>query len=170
MKKIIFFLLLAFFAVKSYSQAGDLFVGAQGGFVTHYGDGMYGLNVSYHLNDPLEVSFTGLFNPKVSLEDDFDNTVDKLGLYSANLDLRYYMLLMDSWAMGPALGYQYLTGKYEDDLLGDFSSSGLNIGWHARANLTDAIKLTGGWRYTMGSEEQKHHYFYIGIGYTFSLY
>jgi opacity protein-like surface antigen len=80
------------------------------------------------------------------------------------------MILMRSWGMGPALGYQYLTVKNKDDSLGSFSTSGFNIGWHARFNLTDEWKITSGWRYTMAGEDVRHHYIYLGIGYTFSLY
>jgi hypothetical protein len=162
---------LTCFTVSLYAQAGDLFVGAQGGFNTHYKDGMYGLNVSYHLLDPVEVSFTGLFNPQITLTDEFNkNLIDKLSVYSLSLDLRYYMVLMRSWGMGPALGYQHLIVNDKEKSLGDFSASGFNIGWYMRFNVTDEWKITGGWRYTMGSEDVKHHYIYWGIGYTFALY
>ena len=170
MKRSIFILFLGFFFASAYAQVGDLFVGANGGFVTKYNAGMYGLNVSYHVTDPLEVSFTGLTNPNVSLTDEFDKSiVDKLSLYSFNLDLRYYMLHMREWGTGPTLGYQHFIVKDKNTSLGDFNASGFNIGWHVRANLTDEIKLFGGWRYTMGNDA-KHHYFNIGIGYTFSLF
>ncbi|MDR2086250.1 MAG: porin family protein [Dysgonamonadaceae bacterium] len=162
--------LLTCFAINSHAQTGDLLVGAQGGFNTRYKDGMYGLNLSYHLNDPVEASFTGLFNPAISLTDEFNkNSVTKLSIYSLNLDLRYYMLLMRSWGMGPALGYQYLIVK-DKNSLSDFSASGFNIGWHMRFNITDELKTMGGWRYTMAAEDVRHHYIYLGIGYTFSLY
>ena len=171
MKRSIFILFLGLFFANSYAQVGDLFVGANGGFITKYNTGMYGLNVSYHITDPLEVSFTGLMNPNVSLTDEFDkNDVDKLSLYSFNLDLRYYMLHMRDWGTGPILGYQLFSVKDKNVSLGDFNASGFNVGWHVRANLTDEIKLFGGWRYTMGNDDSKHHYFNIGIGYTFSLF
>jgi opacity protein-like surface antigen len=158
------------FTISSYAQVGDLFVGAQGGFNTRYSDGMYGLNISYHLVDPIEVSFTGLLNPNISLTDELDHSVEKLNVYSLNLDMRYYMLLMRSWGMGPALGYQHLIVKNKDVPIGDFSASGFNIGWHMRFNITDELKITSGWRYTMAAEDARHHYIYLGIGYTFSLY
>jgi hypothetical protein len=80
------------------------------------------------------------------------------------------MLLMRSWGTGPALGYQYFIVKDKKNSLGDFTASGFNIGWHFRHNITDELKIMGGWRYTMGGEDSRHHFFYLGIGYTFSLY
>jgi opacity protein-like surface antigen len=174
MKKIVFVLFMAFFTISSYAQVGDLTVGATGGYVTQYKDGMYGLNLSYHLSDPLEVSFTGLMNPNITLTDEFNKNIkEKLNVYSLNLDLRYYMLLMQDWGTGPALGYQYLIVKDKSSnslALGDFNASGFNIGWHARFNITDNLKIMGGWRYTMASEEARHHFIYLGIGYTFNLF
>jgi hypothetical protein len=171
MKKSIFILLSVFFSLSSYAQTGGLFVGAQGGYVTHYKNGMYGLNLAYQLADPVEISFTGLLNPSISLKDEFDKSlVEKLNVYSFNLDMRYYLMHMSSWGMGPVLGYQYQVVKNKSDFLGDFNTSGFNIGWHIRADLTDDVKLMGGWRYTMAKEDAKHHYIYLGIGYTFSLF
>ena len=171
MKRLIFILFLGLFVARSYAQVGDLFVGANGGFITKYNDGMYGLNVSYHLTDPLEASFTGLLNPNASFTDEIDNSISKLNLYSFNLDLRYYMMHMRDWGTGPTLGYQFLVVKDKDPLgVAGFNASGFNVGWHVRANLTDEIKMFGGWRYTMANEEAKHHFFHIGIGYTFSLF
>jgi hypothetical protein len=163
--------LLTLFSISSFAQVGDLFVGAQGGFNTRYKDGMYGLNVSYHLLDPLEVSLTGLLNPNISLTDEFNKSKkENLTIYSINLDLHYYMLLMRSWGMGPALGYQYLTVKNKENSLSSFSASGFNIGWHMRFNISDDMKIMGGWRYNMANEDARYHFIYVGIGYTFSLY
>jgi hypothetical protein len=162
--------LLTCFVLNTYAQTGDLLLGLQGGFNSRYKDGIYGLNVSYHLADPVEASFTGLFNPAVSRTDELFGSVDKLNIYSLNLDMRYYMFLMRSWGMGPTLGYQYLIVKGKDNALNDFSASGFNIGWHTRFNITDELKIMGGWRYTMANESTRHHYLYLGIGYTFSLY
>ena len=173
MKRLIFILFSGLFFANLQAQVGDLLAGANGGFITKYNTGMYGLNVSYHITDPLEASFTSLLNPKVSLTDEFDKSlVDKLSLYSFNLDLRYYMLHMRDWGTGPTLGYQLLVvkDKNKNASLGDFNASGLNLGWHVRVNLTDEIKIFGGWRYTMASENASHHLFNIGIGYTFSLF
>jgi opacity protein-like surface antigen len=169
--KPLFIFLFSFLTLGMYAQAGDLFVAPEGGFVTHYKNGMYGLNVSYHLNDGIELSFTGLLNTNIPLEAEFNkSSVEDLSIYSLNLDIRYYLLLMRSWAMGPALGYQYQAVKNKTNSLGDLSASGFNIGWHTRFNITDEIKIMGGWRYTSTNEELRHHYIYIGIGYTFSLF
>ncbi|MDR0798841.1 MAG: porin family protein [Dysgonamonadaceae bacterium] len=170
MKKGIISLLLVFSAVCSYAQAGDLFVGAMGGYITHYEDPLYGLNLSYHVNDPIELSLNGLFNSNVTLKDDFSDD-SKLKLLSLNLDLHYYMILMRSWATGPTIGGQYLriTDKADQPLL-NASAGGFNIGWHFRGNISDTMKAFGGWRYTMAGKEYSHHFFYIGVGYTFSLF
>ena len=170
MKKEIFILLLVICTVRSYAQAGDLLVGATGGYITHYEDPLYGLNVSYHLNDPIELSLSGLLNPNVTRKDEIDDSVDKLNLLSLNLDLHYYMMLMRSWATGPVLGVQYLSITDKEASLGDANVTGFNIGWHMRGNISDTMKVFGGWRYTMAGNEYSHHYFYVGVGYTFSLF
>jgi hypothetical protein len=171
MKKLVFILLLVTCTLALYAQQGDAFIGLQGGYDSQYKDGMYGLNISYHLTDPAEVSFTGLFNPNISQTDEFNrNLVEKLSVYTLNLDLHYYLIYMRSWGMGPSLGGQHLIVQNKENSFGNFNVFGFNIGWHLRANLTDEIKLTGGWRYTMANEGIKHHCIYLGIGYTFSLY
>ncbi|MDR1436863.1 MAG: porin family protein [Candidatus Symbiothrix sp.] len=171
MKKPVFFLLCIACSFASYAQAGDTSVGLLGGYDTQYKDGMYGLNISYHLIDQAEVGFTGLFNPNISQTDEFNRTkVENLSLYSLNLDLRYYLLLTRSWGMGPFLGGQHLIVQNKEYSYKDFSVFGFNIGWHIKANITEEIKLTTGWRYTMANEGIKHHCIYLGIGYTFSLH
>jgi hypothetical protein len=171
MKNFVFALLSMCFSLASYAQVGDTFLGLQGGYNSQYKDGMYGLNISHHFLDQAEASFTGLLNPSISLSDTYPE--DNLKVYSLSLDLRYYLMLMRSWGMGPVLGYQHLFVQYKEKPWCDFNASGFNIGWHLRGNLTDEIKLMGGWRYTMAnksSEDTKHHYIYLGFGYTFSLY
>jgi hypothetical protein len=173
MKKITFIVLLfVFFTIKSYAQAGDLQFGIQGGYATLYKDPLFGLNASYDFSDMFQTSFTGLFNPAVKRKDEFNSAYDeKLGLYSLNLDTRFLIINQRVWAMGPSLGAQYLIAKYENSL-GNYNALCFNIGWHVRTNITDNLRLSGGWRYTNTKESIKasHHFFYIGIGYAFNLF
>lgn len=187
MKKTVFILLLTVLSVQAYSQKGDLTVGAKGGYLfspNYYKDILYGIDVAYHLSDPLEIAFTGLMNPNITSYEDINNVKKKLAAYSANLDFRLYLIHMREWATGPALGGQYyivndITKTTENY---DYKALGFNIGWHIRANLTDNLKINGGWRYTNAKAKDKskywddnssfdisHHLFYVGIAYTFEL-
>ncbi|MDR3220110.1 MAG: porin family protein [Dysgonamonadaceae bacterium] len=170
MRKIYFMLLLAIVSLTASAQKGDLSVGLKGGYISYYKDGLYGMDLSYHLTDPFEVAFTGIFNPKTSLKNDITNKVNDFAIYSANLDLRMYLLAQRTWAMGPALGGQYLIVNSSTDNLLDTKVLGFNMGWHIRANVTDNIKANGGWRYTNAKEDLSHHYFYLGVAYTFQTY
>jgi len=188
MKKTALALLFVILSVSAFSQRGNLSVGAKGGYVLSSSDLkyegiLYGFDVAYHLSDPLEIAFTGLLNPNISRNDE-NGAKDNLAAYSANLDFRLYLIHQQVWATGPALGGQYYivnsitsgAGKY------DYSALGFNIGWHIRFNLTDNLKLNGGWRYTNVKAQNKkywwdssypfnmsHQIFYVGLAYTFEL-
>ena len=183
MKKTVFILLLAVLSVQAYSQKGDLTIGAKGGYVlsTEYYKGiLYGIDVAYHLSDPLEIAFTGLLNPNISYEN-INKTKKKLAAYSANMDFRLYLIHQREWATGPALGGQYYIVDDKTENLGAYKALGFNIGWHIRANLTDNVKINGGWRYTNAKAKDhtswrddapfdiSHHLLYLGIAYTFEL-
>ena len=172
MKKLFVLFVLAVTGFQSYAQTGDLFFGAVGGYNAKYENFMYGLNASYHLTNPVEISFTGLMSPKISVEEYTEKS--ELKIYSTELNLRYYMLLQRTWGMGPFIGGQYMCVN-EKFLNGSSSTNttnaiGFNLGWHMRADITENIKLNGGWRYTSANEEKSHHLFYVGLGYTFNLY
>jgi len=189
MKKTVLALFFAVLSISAFSQRGDLTVGAKGGYVISNTDGLryngilYGLDVAYHLSDPLEVAFTGLLNPNISYEDNTSNNKSKknLAVYSANIDFRLYLIHQESWATGPALGGQYYIANITTDKLGADKALGFNIGWHFRVNLTDNLKLNAGWRYTNvkaknsnwwssnNSFDMSHHLFYVGLAYTFEL-
>jgi len=189
MKKTVFILFLAVVSLSAFSQqAGNLSIGAKGGYLfspNYYKGALYGFDVAYHLSSPLEVAFTGLMNSNISYED-INNTQKSLAAYSANLDFRLYLVNMQQWATGPALGGQYyivnVTSSSNKNDLGGNKAWGFNIGWHARFNLTDNLKLNGGWRYTNAKAKDKkfwwssdnsfdmsHHLFYVGLSYTFEL-
>ena len=184
MKKTIFILLLTIVSIQIFSQKGNLTVGAKGGYVisTEYYKGvLYGIDLAYHIKDPLEIVFTGLMNTNISYEDVLKNKKN-LAAYSANLDLRLYLLHQRDWATGPALGGQYYIVNNKTDNLGTDKTLGFNIGWHLRINLTDNLKINGGWRYTNAKVKDKskywssdatfdmsHHLLYLGIGYAFEL-
>jgi opacity protein-like surface antigen len=179
MKKLFLFLFMVICSFGAFAQSGDLFVGATGGYITNYKDLLYGLNASYHVSDPLEISFTGLINPNIKEEGDNviagDNTAKKIKMYSVNLDARFYMVLQRNWATGPSIGgqYTYLDKKYLYSTTNEqykINAAGFNIGWHLRCNITDNIKINGGWRYTSANSDASHHLFYVGIGYTFNLF
>ena len=178
MKKLFLLLLTTACSFGAFAQIGDFSVGATGGYLTKYKDLLYGLNASYHITDPLELSFTGLMNPSMTEEittlpgEDFSR---KIKMYSANFDIRYYMVLQRDWATGPFIGGQYTylgktdmnsvqQDKYKSNV------AGFNIGWHLRINLTDHLKINGGWRYTSANENASHHLFYLGLGYTFNIF
>ncbi|MDR1783943.1 MAG: porin family protein [Dysgonamonadaceae bacterium] len=182
MKKLIFLVLFVSVSMISYSQyRGNLSVGLKGGYVyssDYFRDFLYGASVDYHWTDALEVAFSGLMNPQVSFKDGNDKYEYKV--YSANLDLRLYLLSMRTWGMGPALGGQYLytlekqsNGSFEKDV----ASLGFNIGWHTRFNITDNVRLNAGWRYTNIKDKSNdtthdigHHFFYAGLTYAFELF
>jgi len=184
---------LATLSIHAFSQKGDLTVGAKGGYAIspeYYNGILYGLDLAYHISDPLEVVLTGLMNHKISYKDYFDKKKD-LSAYSANLDFRLYLINQRNWATGPALGGQFymVNAKTSDgnndkpqvDARSDnYKAIGLNIGWHIRVNLTDYVKLNGGWRYTNAKDKDSkygtsstfdlsHHLLYLGIGFTFEL-
>ena len=181
MKKTVFILLLAVLSVQAYSQRSDLTVGAKGGYVfssDYYKGILYGVDVAYHLSDPLEVAFTWLMNPDISYE---NTKKKKLSVYSANMDLRLYLIHQREWATGPALGGQYYIVDDKSNQYGADKAWGFNIGWHIRFNLTDNVKINGGWRYTNAKAKDRnswddnakfnmsHHLIYLGVAYTFEL-
>ena len=183
MKKTVFALLFVILSVHAFSQRGDLTVGAKGGYVlsTEYYNGiLYGVDVAYHLSDPLEIAFTGLFNPDISYEN-IKQMKKQLAVYSANLDFRLYLIHQQEWATGPALGGQYYIVDDKTENLGANKALGFNIGWHLRVNLTDNLKINGGWRYTNVKAKDRnswddnakfdmsHHLIYLGVAYTFEL-
>jgi len=183
MKKTVLILFLAILSIHAFSQRGDLTVGAKAGYVisTQYYNGiLYGIDVAYHLSDPLEVVFTGLMNPDISYEN-ISQDKKKLAAYSTNLDLRLYLIHQREWATGPALGGQYYIVNDKTENLGAYKALGFNLGWHIRANLTDYVKINGGWRYTNCKAkdnkswnenarfDMSHHLIYLGIAYTFEL-
>jgi opacity protein-like surface antigen len=176
MKKAVFILLLGFFAIHSFAQAGDLTIGPKGAYILKYPGFTYGLDISYQLTDPLELTISGMMNPKMRVTDkDFkDPKYDRnISLYTGSLDLHFYLLNQESWGMGPALGVECTSFKSKDlqgFVVDDALSYGINMGWNIRVALTENLKLNGGWTYTTATEDLSHHSFYLGIGYTFSLF
>ncbi|MDR0865262.1 MAG: porin family protein [Candidatus Symbiothrix sp.] len=178
MKKAVLMLLLGFFAINSYAQAGDLTIGPKGSYILKYPGFTYGLDVSYQLSDPLEITLSGMMNPQIKTTDkDYkDPTYDRnISIYGGNLDLHFYLLNQETWGMGPAIGFQCASFKVKDPNLNDYVEDegiayGVNMGWHIRAELTENLKLNGGWSYTSATEYFSHHTFYLGIGYTFNLF
>ncbi len=179
MKKLFLLLFLTACSLGARAQAGDLFVGATGGYITNYKNILYGVNAAYHFTDPLEISFTGLMNPNITEElgdpGDATYTKSKIKMYSTNLDMRFYMVLQRNWATGPFIGgqYSYIDKKYLNSATNEayaVNVAGFNIGWHLRGNITEHLKINGGWRYTSANHDASHHLIYLGIGYTFNLF
>ena len=182
MKKTVFVLLLGILSIPAFSQKGDLTIGPKAGYAyspSYYKGFLYGMDVAYHLSDPFEVVFTGLMNPNISYED-INKGKKNLAVYSANMDFRLYLIHQENWATGPALGGQYYIVNNTTDNLGAYKAWGFNLGWHIRFNITDNLKINGGWRYTNAkakdntkwwssdsSFDMSHHLFYVGIAYTF---
>jgi hypothetical protein len=172
MKKATVLLILLFAAtLRTFAQAGDLYAGLQGGYATYYKSPLYGLNLSYTLSNPLQISLTGLMNPNIVKTVDFNHELkENLQFYSTNLDLRLFLINMETWATGPVLGGQYLYINKKDNTLGPDHLFGFNIGWHLKINLTDNIRLNGGWRYSSVKDSESYNLFYVGIGYAFNLF
>ena len=174
MKKSVFTAFFVLLAIGVNAQrAGDWYVGAEAGYVSYYKDIVYGARTSYSITEPLEISASFLMNPALKSEDPAGNkSVGKW--YSNNLDLTYYALMQRGWSMGPTIGGQYLhySVKYEfNQSTFNFttSASAFNVGWRIRLDLSDNIKMTGGWRYSTGKDETGYHLFYIGVGYCFNF-
>jgi hypothetical protein len=169
MKKIFFIWVLTMVSLSIYSQTGDITIGAKGGYMSYYKAPLYGLDLAYHLNDPFEIAFTGVCNPKISWTNDYTprEKTNELSVYSANLDLRLYIINLDVLMTGPALGGQYLIVNNKTDILGDYKVLGFNMGWHIKANVSEHVRINGGWRYTNAKENLGHHFFYAGLAYTF---
>jgi hypothetical protein len=179
MRKIIFTL---FFVALTFGAAAqkNLSLGLKSGFMTNYKDMQYGFDAAYQWGSAIELALTGAFNPNISLESGTlgNYSTDKLSLYSANLDLRFYLLQQEFWGTGPALGFQYLSVKNKTIDYGDYNIPGFNIGWHGRVFITDNVQINGGWRWTNAKEKMKnqdgsydrgYHFFYLGLAYTFDL-
>jgi len=178
MKKTVFILLSVILSVQAYSQQqGNLTVGLKGGYVysPHYYNGsLFGVDAAYSLSDAFEVALTGMMNP------DIPYAKNKLSAYSANLDLRFYIVNQREWGIAPIVGGQYYIVDNKSDKLAANKALGFNLGIHGRLNLTDYLQLNGGWRYTnakaksnqyywdnSASFDMSYHLFYLGIAYTF---
>ena len=171
MKKAIIIIGLVFFSIQSYAQAGDLHFGLQGGYATYYKAPLYGLNISYDIANPLQISLTGLMNPRFIKSVDYNHELkESLQLYSANLDVRLFLINMESWATGPSLGGQYMYINKKDNILGPDHLFGFNLGWHLRINITDNLSINGGWRYSSMKDSDSYSLFYVSIGYAFNLF
>jgi hypothetical protein len=167
MKKTVLILLLAGLATHAFSQMGDLSVGLKSGYTTGYDNLLYGFDAAYNLTGSLEVAFTGVMNPNISLKDDWSGITNKLSVYSGNLDARLYLISSHTFGIGPALGGQYLSVKNKTNEYGTFNVFGFNIGIHGKFNLTDHLQVNGGWRYTNAKEDASYHFFYLGVAYVF---
>jgi hypothetical protein len=169
MKKIFAAILLAGVSIGAAAQNG-LTVGAQGGYMTYYKDMTYGINLTYDVSTPFQLSLTGLMSPKISRPDEFNaNKKNTNELFSLNLDARFLLINLESFATGPSVGAQWLHNKETITFPETYNNLGVNIGWHVQANLTDNIRLTGGWRYSTLKGSESYNLFYLGLGYCFYL-
>ena len=167
MKKTVLILLFAGLATHAFSQVGDLTVGLKSGYTTGYDNFLYGFDAAYNLTGSLEIAFTGVMNPNISLKDNYSGKTDKLSVYSGNLDARLNLLPSRTFGIGPALGGQYLSVKNKTSAYGTFNVLGFNIGIHGKVNITDNLLINGGWRYTNAKEDASYHFFYLGVAYIF---
>ena len=171
MKKTVLVLLFAGLAVHAFSQAGmgDLSVGLKSGYTTKYDNLLYGFDVAYNLTGSLEFAFTGVMNPGISYKDSYDThfPVQKLAVYSGNLDARLYLVSGPTWGIGPALGGQYLSVNNKTTEYGTYNVFGFNIGIHGKFDVTDNLRINGGWRYTNAKQEASYSFFYVGVAWVF---
>ncbi|MDR1682059.1 MAG: hypothetical protein LBS25_01520 [Candidatus Symbiothrix sp.] len=170
MKKIICVALLGFFALKSFAQAGDLTVGAQGGYITYYKNFLYGLNLSYAPSGPLQLTLSGVMNPNITRPDKWDpNRQIKNALYSLNLDARFLLLDFGTFATGPSVGVQYMHNIQEISFPVTYNAYGANLGWHVKFNLTDYLRFGGGWQYSTMKNSSSYNMFYASLGWAFNV-
>jgi len=165
---VILFLLLTLGA--NAQRPGDWYIGADAGYVSYYKDIVYGARTTYSITEPLEIGASFLMNPVIKSKDPGGEQSEGKWL-SYNLDLTYYALIQYGWSMGPTIGGQYLdyNVKYKFDKE-TFKAFAFNVGWRVRLDLSDKIKLTGGWRYSTGQDDTSYHLFYVGVGYCFNFY
>jgi hypothetical protein len=170
MKKYFLFLALVGISFGAAAQK-NLSLGLKSGFMNQYKDMQYGFDAAYQWGPALELAFTGGFNPKILLEDTYSTVAptDELSLYSANLDIRFYLIQQSTWATGPALGGQYISVTDKTKEFGSYNVPGFNLGWHGRVFVTDNLQINGGWRYTNAKEDHGYHFFYLGLAWTFEL-
>jgi len=178
-KKLLLFATLFVFTAATYAQQGDLYVGAQGGYITDYKDFLFGAKVGYRLTNPLEVNFSFLMNPEIKLKDDaYPNNNSKIKMYVYDVNLCYYIIQNNMWDMGPAFGLEYgIVDNHFYNIAVPFTENAnyraFNIGWQIKCNITDNLKLSGSWKYSTGkdvdSESVNRHTFCLGIGYTFNV-
>ncbi len=175
-KKLLLLATLITFTVCIYAQQGDLTVGARGAYITNYKDFLFGLRTGYHLTDPLEVNFSFLMSPEIKLEDPSDALNDsKVKMYTFDLNLCYYIIMNRTWGMGPALGGEYgIVDNHFYNVRNPYTENdnywAFNVGWQLKYNITENIKLDGGWKYSAATQDMTHHTFYLGVGYTFNLF
>ena len=175
MKRLVFAAFFVLFTLGAGSQRiGDWYIGADAGYITNYKDIVYGARSTYNITEPLEVGASFLMNPVIKSKDPGGEQSEGKWL-SYNLDLTYYALMQYGWSMGPSIGGQYLdySVKYKTAVVHDketFSAFAFNVGWRLRFDLSDKIKLTGGWRYSTGQDDTSYHLFYIGVGYCVNFH
>ena len=171
MRSLTFAIFLLLFTLGVNAQrAGDWSIGADAGYVSYYKDIVYGARTTYSVTEPLEFSASFLMNPALKSKDPAgDKSEGKW--FSYNIDWTYYALMQRVWSMGPTIGGQYLdyNVKYKFDQ-DTFKAFAFNVGWRIRLDLSDNIKMTGGWRYSTGQDDTGYHLFYVGVGYCFNFY
>lgn len=178
MKRIIFSFLFSvlFISLSNAQHQGDLNVGLRAGYITQFKNIAYGVQAGYHLKDPLELNLSFLMNPNIDLKDDsFPVNNSKIKMYSTNMELYYYLLGQKTWFMGPLIGGQYCRLKNDyynanPSHVEKTDSWALNLGWQMKFSLGENMKLEGGWRYSIATEDVNHHTYYLGLGYTFQLF
>ncbi|MDR1562987.1 MAG: hypothetical protein LBS54_07935 [Dysgonamonadaceae bacterium] len=170
MKKL--FVSLLFVAVMlPLSAQKNLSVGVKPGYVKMNGynlSGMqYGVEASYQFGYAVELALSGLYGPNLSSS----YTGNDYSLFSAGLDLRFYLIQQEIWGTGPVLGGQYFSLKNENksEVYGADNLPGFNLGWHGRVFLSDNLQLNAGWRYTNAKTDHAYHLFYLGLAFTFDL-
>jgi len=177
MKKVLIISVLFFSAIQMRAQSGELAVGAQGGYITYYKSPLYGMTFTYHLSTPLQLSLSGLINPNISLKEG-SNTIPT-ELYTVNVDLRFLLLNFDILSTGPSIGLQYMRNIENSAVSDKKNIFGPNLGWYVKYNLTENLRLTGGWQYSNMKKSSNmtsytynfsYHMFYVGLSWAFNTY
>ncbi len=178
MKKIVVLLILACFGTlsRAQSEAGDLYLGLQGSYVTNYKNFTAGIRGGYHFSSMFELNLAFNTNPWIRYTEEDGSKFDAQ-MYVVDLNAHFYVINNKTWGMAPIAGLSYFYGKEErvtghsNYFNGDSDSLvGFNLGWDIRYNLGENWRIDGFWKYAMFKDDNSHHVFGLGVGYSFNVF
>lgn len=158
------------------SEAGDLYVGLQGSYVTYdYKDFTAGIRGAYHFSPLFQLNLSFNTNPWIKYEEE-NNVKYDAQLYTVDLDALFYIINNKSWGMAPEIGLAYFYGKEEKTSGGGIydggseSLFGLNLGWNVHYNINENWRANLFWKYSIFKSDVSFNTFGLGIGYYFNIF